>query len=157
MKFQAELKTLNNTLLIDKPKWVSLEDGEYQIEITTADADKTNKQRNYFFALVKDIARNQDGTPSSYMNWYALLLKMAHIKVNGVKVRNDALDAFKTLIKYFVIVEEKDDWSTVEIYKGVSEMNREEMRELIEVTLRYASKIGVHTDSYYNLKGQFEK
>ncbi len=151
MKFQADLKNLNGILCIDKPKWVQLEDGEYEIEIRSPDESKTTKQRNYFFALVKDIARNQDGNPKNYMNWYGILLKMANIKVNGIKIKKEALDSLKTICKYMVVMEEIDDWAIVDIYKGVSEMNKKEMIELIDVTLDLAAKLGVKTDSYYQL------
>lgn len=154
MKFQANLKTLGQTIMIEKPKWVNLDDGEYEIEIKSPDEDKTNRQRNYFFALVKDIARKQDGNASNYLNWYGVLLKMAQVKVSGIKIRNDALDTFKTLCKYFVVMEQDSEWATVEVYKGVSEMNKKEINELIDVTLDFANRLGVVTDNYYNLKGE---
>ena len=157
MKFQASLKTLNGTLLIDKPKWVCLEDGEYEIEIRSPDESKTTRQRNYFFALVKDIARQQDGNVKNYMNWYGILLKMAGIKVNGIKIKKEALDSLKTICKYMVVMEETNEWAIVDIYKGVSEMDKKEMIELIDVTLDFAIKLGVKTDAYYQLEDYYKK
>lgn len=154
MKFQASLKILNENILIDKPKWVHLEDGEYEIEIKSPDESKTNRQRNYFFALVKDIARVQDGNAKNYMNWYGILLKMAGIKVEGLKIKKVALDSLKTVCKYMVIMEDLGDWVIVDIYKGVSEMDKKEMCELIDVTLDFAFKVGAKTDAYYQLKGE---
>lgn len=152
MKFQANLKTINNTMIIDKPKWVNLEDGEFEIEIKSPDESKTNRQRNYFFALVKDIARNQDGNTKNYMNWYGILLKMAGIKVNGIAIKKNALDSLKTICKYMVVMEEKGEWAIVDIYKGVSEMDKKEMMELIDITLDFAVKVGAKTDAYYQLE-----
>lgn len=153
MKFQSNLKTLGQTIMVEKPKWVNLEDGEYEIEFKAPDESKTNRQRNYFFALVKDIARAQDGDASNYLNWYGVLLKMAQVKVTGIKIKKEALNLFKTLCKYFVVMEEDGEWATVEVYKGISEMNKKEVGELIDVTLKLASRLGVKTDNYYNLKG----
>lgn len=155
MKFQTSLKILNNSIILTKPKWVKLEDGEFEVEIRNPEESKTTRQRNYFFALVKDIARAQDGNAQNYMNWYGILLKTAGIRVTGIRIKKVALNALKSICKYMVIIGESDEWATVDIYKGVSEMDKKEMRELIDVTLDFAAKVGAKTDAYYQLQEEY--
>lgn len=148
---------MNNTIILTKPKWVKLEDGEFEVEIRSPEESKTTRQRNYFFALVKDIARAQDGNAQNYMNWYGVLLKMTGIRVTGIRIKKVALDALKSVCKYMVIIAENEEWATVDIYKGVSEMDKKEMRELIDVTLDFATKVGAKTDAYYQLQDWSKK
>ena len=47
-------------------------------------------------------------------------------------------------------MEEKAGYCLVEVYVGVSEMNKKEMMTLIEITLNYAESIGINTSLYRN-------
>lgn len=148
MEFDGKLKTMGNVLTIEMPYKSNIEDGEYHIIITEKEKNKTRRQVNYFFRLVREIATKQDGNASSFENYYGTLLKMAKIKVNGIWVRDDALDSFKRLVKHFVIMEKKNGFNYVEVYVGVSDMNIKEMQKLIEITINYAERIGINTDPY---------
>ena len=130
------------------PFRTTIEDGEYHITITDIEKNKTRRQVNYFFRLVREIATKQDGNASSMEMYYGTLLKMAKIKVNGIWVRDDALDSFKRLVKHFVIVEKKNGFNYVEVYVGVSDMNIKEMQRLIEITINYAERLGINTEAY---------
>ena len=112
--------------------------------------NKTRRQVNYFWKLIREIATKQDGNASNYMQYYGILLKMAQVKITGIWIKKEALNLFKRKVKHFVVMEEKAGYCLVEVYVGVSEMNKKEMMTLIEITLNYAESIGINTSLYRN-------
>ena len=150
MEFDANIKQMGNILSVEMPFRQKIDDGEYHVAITNKEQNKTRRQVNYFWKLIREIATKQDGNASNYMMYYGVLLKMAKVKISGIWIKKEALDLFKRKVKHFVVMEEKAGYCLVEVYMGVSEMNKKEMMTLIEITLNYAEMIGVDTKVYRN-------
>ena len=150
MEFDANIKQMGNILSVEMPFKQKIDDGEYHVAITGKVQNKTRRQVNYFWKLIREIATKQDGNASNYMQYYGILLKMAQVKITGIWIKNEALNLFKRKVKHFVVMEEKAGYCLVEVYVGVSEMNKKEMMTLIEITLNYAESIGINTSLYRN-------
>lgn len=148
MRLIADCKFMKNTVVLQTKYPVNLEDGEYSVEITEIEKDKTRRQVNYFWALIREIAKNEDGNAMDVERWYGLMLKRANIKVQGFWIKDEALDDFKRLVGHFVVLEKNKGFSKVEVYIGISQMNVKEMMSLIDTTIEYAEMLKIPT-SYW--------
>lgn len=132
----------------------NLEDGMYSIEIVPLEKDKTRRQVNYFWALMREIAKKLDNNTENTERYYLQILKMAGIKIEGIWIKTEALDEFKKYIKHFVITDTNKEYSLVNVYKGISEMTVKEMQTLIDVAISYAERCGVNTDYWMEVFNQ---
>lgn len=123
----------------------------YSVEILPIEKDKTRRQVNYFWSLMREIAKVNDGNTENAERYYLQCLKIAGVKIEGIWIRNDALDEFKKYIKHFVITDENKGYSLVNVYKGISEMDVKEMQKLIDVAIMYAESVGISTDYWMEM------
>ena len=146
MRLNCRCEVVGNTIVLHPTFYTGIKDGEYAIEIVPLEKDKTRRQVNYFWALMREISKVQDGDVANVERYYLQCLKMAGIKIEGIWIKDEALDEFKKYIKHFVVTETNKGFSLVNVYKGISEMDVKEMQKLIDVAINYAEAIGISTD-----------
>lgn len=151
MRMNCKCEVVGKTITLHPSFVPNLEDGMYAVEIVPIDKDKTRRQVNYFWALMREIAKKLDNNTENTERYYLQVLKMAGVKIEGIWIKTEALDEFKKYIKHFVITDTNKDYSLVNVYKGISEMSVKEMQSLIEVAINYAERVGVNTDYWMEI------
>lgn len=154
MKTIAETKFMGNTALISAPSPFPLEDGEYLITIEKKKKGRSLRQNKYFWKLLGEIQKHEDGQIKDVNELYTRLLEMAGAKYESMIIKHEALDRWKQLVRHVKVIKQQtvknELYDTIYTYYGSSTFSSKEMADLIDVTLRYASEIGVpDVDNYW--------
>ena len=153
MKTIAETKFIGNQALICSPIPFDLEDGEYLVSIEPKKKKRSLEQNRYFWALLGEIARKEDGDLRNIDDLYTHLLMMSGAKYEVLNIKHEALDGLKQLVKHVKVVKQSIVnhvvWDTVYVFYGSSKFDTGEMSNLIDTTLNYASEIGVENIGNY--------
>lgn len=133
--------------MISAPVPFGMEDGEYMITIEPKKKKRSLDQNRYFWALVGEIAKKENGDLKDVDDLYTNLLMMSGAKYETVIIRHEALDRFKSLVKHVKVMDQRivnhELYDTVYAFYGSSTFNTSEMADLIDTTLKYASEVGV--------------
>lgn len=129
----------------------------YTLEIKKLKSKRSLNQNNYFWKLIDEINKKQNGFKKDNWALYLQLLEMADIKYTYLQVLEDALDLVKRNFRACKVIEHRivngKDTVMVKVWDGQSNFNKEEMSALIEVTLDYAEQVGVPTTFYREVLG----
>ena len=156
MKTIADIEFIGTKASISSPVPFDLEDGEYMVTIEPKKRKRSLEQNAYFWSLVMEICKKEDGYLKEKEATYGNLLKMAGVKHVGFIIRHEALEDWLKMVKpsnYLIIsgqVVKGVPYDTVYVFNGSSTFDSKEMSKLIDTTLRYASEIGVpDVESYW--------
>ena len=147
MKTIAETKFIGNQALVSSPIPFGLEDGEYMITIEPKKKKRSLDQNKYFWALVGEIAKKENGDLKDVDTLYTHLLEMSGAKYETLIIKHEALDRFKGLVRHVRVMKQQivnhELYDTVYAFYGSSTFNTSEMTQLIDTTLNYAYEAGV--------------
>lgn len=155
MKILAKVNSVGNTLVAEACYPINLEDGDYELEIKKLSKKRSLEQNKYFWALVGEIAKREDGDLREVDKLYDNLLKIAGTKYEVAYMKKEAIESFKKfdVIKHYYIKEEKvvnnTLYATVYIFYGSSKFDTKQMSDLIDTTLKYAELVGVPNINNY--------
>lgn len=154
VKLIADVKVLDTTLMVQSPYKLNLEDGKYEIEIKELKNMKRSDQQNaLMWSLVNKICKKLNGNIYDSYDVYCQILEMAGVHYDDVKIKHEALDNFKKLVKHCKVVATRNENGTLYdycwVFRGISEMDSKEANQLIDTVIEYASKLGIDVDSDY--------
>lgn len=155
MKLIADIKTIGNTFIAKTNNPINLEDGEYALEIKKIRKARSLSQNAYFWALLGEICKLEDGDLRDEDTLYSNLLSMAGAKYETIYIKEEALKELKEceIIRHFRVVDravvKHQVFATVQIFYGSSQFDTKQMSDLIDTTLRYAEQVGVPNVANY--------
>lgn len=153
MKTIAQVKFIDKQALVSSPIQFNLEDGEYIVDITKKKNKRSLDQNRYFWALVGEIAQKENGDLRDVHNLYLNLLQMSGAKYETLMIKHEALERFKGLYRDIKVVNSTiinhEKYDLLYAFYGSSKFDSKEMTKLIDVTLNYASEIGVENVNNY--------
>ncbi len=169
MKFKSKIRMVANEdkkslLMLEldtyQAKYLDeLKDEELSVEIKKYRSNRSLRQNALLWKLIHEIDRVENGRNSEEgeMSIYCNLIKMAKVKTVFLETVEEAKsmleDTFR-VVKERERRESKKGTTTVlyECYIGTSKFDTKEMTDFIEITLDYASKIGVNLIGYEELR-----
>jgi len=107
MKTIAETKFIGNQAMISSPVAFNMEDGEYLITIEPKKKKRSIDQNRYFWALVGEIARKENGDLKDIDNLYTNLLQIAGAKYETLIIKHEALNRFKSLVRHVKVIRQQ--------------------------------------------------
>ena len=154
MRTIAETKFIGNQALVSAPVPFNLDDGEYLVSIEPKKKKRSLDQNRYFWKLVGEIAKTENGDLKDVDDLYTHLLQMAGAKYESLIIKHEALERFKGLVRHVKIMKQQvinhELYDTVWAFYGSSQFDTSEMSQLIDTTLKYAEEAGVpDVNSYW--------
>ncbi len=154
MRTIAETKFIGNQALVSAPVPFNLDDGEYLVSIEPKKKKRSLDQNRYFWKLVGEIAKKENGDLRDVDELYTNLLQMSGAKYESVIIKHEALERFKSLVRHVKIMKQQvinhELYDTVWAFYGSSQFDTSEMAQLIDTTLKYAEEAGVpDVNSYW--------
>ena len=153
MRTIAETKFIGNQALISAPIPFELEDGEYMVSIEPKKKRRSLDQNRYFWALLGEIAKKEDGNLRNIENLYTHLLEMSGAKYETLIIKHEALKRFQSLVRHVKVVKQQvidhEVYDTIYAFYGSSKFDSGEMSQLIDTTLNYAYEVGVEDIKNY--------
>ena len=154
MRTIAETKFIGNQALISAPVPFNLEDGEYMVSIEAKKKKRTLDQNKYFWAILGEISKKENGDLQNVDALYTHLLEMAGAKYETLIIKHEALERFKELVRHVKVIKQQivnhELYDTVYAFYGSSTFDTKEMTQLIDTTLNYAYEVGVEDlESYW--------
>lgn len=122
------------------------------VEISETRKGKSLNQNNYFWHLVGEITMTESGkmNESDRLQIYRNLLYGAGLKPESVSILKEAFNTFihrLDHLRVYVITggyfRDGCEYITVDLYFGISQYDKDEMKDLIDYTLQYAEEIGL--------------
>lgn len=92
MKFVGNIERYGTKIIVDLPNGNEIKEGRYIIEITDIKDKRSLNQNNYFWKLVREISKAENGTATDeeVHEVYLNLLKMAKIKYDILTLKAEA-------------------------------------------------------------------
>ena len=153
MKTIALIKFIDNQALVSAPAAFNLDDGEYMVSIEQKRNKRSLDQNRYFWALLGEITKKENGDLKEINNLYVHLLKMAGAKYEVCMIKHEALERFKSLYRDVMVVKQttinNELYDLLYAFYGSSKFDSKEMTTLIDVTLNYAYEVGVESVKNY--------
>ena len=153
MKTIALIKFIDNQALVSAPAAFNLDDGEYMVNIEPKRNKRSLDQNRYFWALLGEITKKENGDLKEINNLYVHLLKMAGAKYEVCMIKHEALERFKSLYRDVMVVKQttinNELYDLLYAFYGSSKFDSKEMTTLIDVTLNYAYEVGVDSVKNY--------
>lgn len=154
MKFVGKVKTMGNMLMVEAPRYVSIPDGEYQLDIRDAkNLKRSDRQNSMMWGIVNQIAKKLDGNTSGAYGLYCQILEMSGIPYWEYRIDDRALDNAKKLLKHVKVVSQDIEGDRLMdncwVFPGISEMTTGEASQLIDTVKWYASEVGIDVDEDY--------
>ena len=154
MRTIAETKFIGNQALISAPVPFGLEDGEYMVSIEPKKKKRSLDQNKYFWALLGEISKKENGDLQQVDSLYTHLLQMAGAKYETLIIKHEALERFKSLVRHVKVIKQQvinhELYDTIYAFYGSSMFDTKEMTQLIDTTLNYAYEVGVEdVDNYW--------
>lgn len=157
IKLIGDVKSIGNSIMIQAVNLLNnIEDGKYTIELKKYHKGRSLNQNAYFWKLVSEIAIKENGCLSDIDSIYSNLLKLSGAKYEVLYMKEEAFESLKKneIIRHCLVVKRQvvnnQAMITALIFYGSSNFDTKEMSNLIDVTLKYASEIGVeHVDDYW--------
>ena len=153
MKTVVESKFIGNQAMLSAPVPFNLEDGEYLVSLEPKKKKRSLDQNRYFWALLGEISRKENGNLKDVENLYTHLLEMSGAKYETLIIRHDALERFKSLVRHVKVVKQQivnhDIYDTVYAFYGSSTFDTSEMNHLIDTAIDYAYEVGVENPEYW--------
>lgn len=154
MRTIAQTRFVDNKAILCAPLPFDLADGEYMITIEPKKRKRSLDQNAYFWKLIGEISKKENGTLSDVENIYINLLEMAGAKYVGMIIKHEALEDFRKQMRHVKVIKQQTVknvlYDTIYAFYGSSTFSTDEMSQLIDVTLRYAEEVGVEdVESYW--------
>lgn len=155
MKTIAQTKFIGNQALISAPVPFGLEDGEYMVSIEPRKKKRTLDQNRYFWALLGEICKKENGDLRNIDDLYTHLLQMSGAKYEVLIIKHEALARFSSLarLRHVKLVKQQvinhELYDMVYAFYGSSQFDTSEMSQLIDTTLNYAYEVGVEDVNNY--------
>lgn len=153
MKTVAEAKFIGNQALISSPIPFNLDDGEYLISLDPKKKKRTLEQNRYFWALLGEISKKENGSLKDIDTLYAHLLEMAGAKYETLIIKHEALERFKRLVRHVKVIKQQvinhEVYDTIYVFYGSSTFDKAQMMQLIDITIDYAYEVGVENPEYW--------
>ena len=153
MKTICEAKFINNQALISSPVPFNLEDGEYLVSLDRKKKKRTLDQNKYFWALLGEISKKENGNLQNVDNLYTFLLQMSGAKYETLIIKHEALERFKSMVRHVKVVKQQTInhvvYDTIYAFYGSSTFDTSEMNRLIDTTINYAYEVGVENPEYW--------
>lgn len=130
---------------------MNLDDGAYEVKIKEKDVTHTLEQIKKLWATIDDISRKEYGDISESETIYFQILNMAGVKTYKYVIPTASIKDFRKKVRSMkVISDEVIDHQAVSVVnvclKGVSEMSKKEVSQVIETTVKWASELGIETE-----------
>ena len=122
------------------------------VEMSEVRKGKSLNQNNFFWHLVGEITITESGrmTEADRIDTYRNLLYGAGLKPESVSVLKEAFETFihrLDHLRVYVITggyfRDGNEYITADLYFGITQYDKEEMKDLIDYTLQYAEEIGL--------------
>ena len=157
MRVIGDVKSIGSSIMIQADNLLeSIADGTYSIEFKKYRKGRSLDQNAYFWKLVTEIAKKEDGDLRNKDVLYCHLLEMAGAKYEILYMQEDALESLKQheIVRDVKVIRREvinnQAMVTVYMFYGSSTFDTKEMADLIDVTLKYAAEVGVeNVDSYW--------
>lgn len=147
MKTIANTKFIGNQAMISAPVPFQLEDGEYMVTIEPKKKKRSLDQNSYFWALLGEICKKENGDLRDVEDLYVNLLEMSGAKYAALIVKHEALEDLKKMVRHIKVIKQQtvknELYDTIYTFYGSSTFTTSEMSQLIDVTLKYAEEVGV--------------
>lgn len=160
MKLIAETKSMNDVLILQSKTPFVLEDGLYDVEIKPISKKRTNRQNSYFWALLGEISKKENGDLKDVETLYVRLLMMSGAKYEVIYAQHDALESLRDfdVVRHVQIVKQEvvknKVYDTAYVFYGSSKMSTKEFGDLLDTTLNYAAEMGIYTPYWEELLKQ---
>ena len=157
MRLIGDVKSIGSSIMIQADNLLeALEDGQYMVEFQKYRKSRSLDQNAYFWKLVTEISKKENGDLRDVETLYSHLLMMAGAKYEVLYMREDALESLRSnkIVKHCKVIKREvinnQAMVTVYLFYGSSTFDTKEMSDLIDVTLKYAAEVGVeNVDSYW--------
>ena len=153
MKTIAESKFIGNQAMLSAPVPFNLEDGEYLVSIEPKKKKRSLDQNRYFWALLGEISRKENGNLRDIDTLYTHLLEMSGAKYETLIIKHEALERFRSLVRHVKVVKQQvinhEVYDTVFAFYGSSTFDTVEMMRLLDTTIDYAYEVGVENPEYW--------
>ena len=156
MKVIGDVRSIGSSIMIQADNMLStLDDGKYTVEFKKYRKGRSLDQNAYFWALVGEIAKKEDGDLRNKDILYTHLLMMAGAKYEVIYGTEEGVNALKEtgIIRDCLIQNRKMTMGvpmvTAYVFYGSSKFDTKEMSDLIDTTLKYASEVGVENVNDY--------
>ncbi len=132
----------------------TLEKQPYSIVLSDAKDLRTNEQNRFMWALIREIASNENSFSNDDWEVYCGMLRLAKAKYTYITVLAEGKDALATAHGVRAVEwlgnEERNGntFYKARIYLGSSQMDTKEMSVLIDKTIEYAEQLGIDTEYY---------
>ncbi len=133
----------------------SLKKQGYSLVINDIKEIRTLGQNGFLWALIREIAKNENSFSNDDWEVYCGLLRLAKAKYTYITVLEDGKDALSQAHGVRAVewlgTETRENGKTfykARIYLGSSQMDTKEMSVLIDKTLEYAENLGIDTEYY---------
>ena len=153
MKTIAESKFIGNQAMLNAPVPFNLEDGEYLVSIEPKKKKRSLDQNRYFWALLGEISKKENGNLRNIDTLYLHLLEMSGAKYEVLIIKHEALERFTSMVKHVKVVKQQvvnhEIYDTVYVFYGSSTFSTTEMMQLLDTTIDYAYEVGVENPEYW--------
>lgn len=153
MKTVALTKFVENKAILCAPLPFELDDGEYMVTIEPKKKKRSLDQNAYFWKLLGEISKKENGDLRDVETIYTNLLEMAGSKYTSMIIKHEALDDLRKQIRHVKVIKQQTVknvlYDTIYAFYGSSAFNTSEMSQLIDVALRYAEEVGVEDVENY--------
>lgn len=148
------MKTMKLNAIIKENRIINrfdLEDGIYALDIKHKGDSKTLEQTRKLWATIDDISRAEYGDISQSNGIYLQILKMSGIRTDKILINEEALEDLKKKTKALSIVSKETinhmPYVVVNVcFMGISEMSKQEVSQVIETAIKWASELGIDTE-----------
>lgn len=149
--------SLNVTFKVDNFRFQrylkELEKKEYSLEISEIRQKRSLEQNRMLWALIHEIAMNENAPINDDWEMYCYFLSLAKAKYTYISVIEDGLEDLKKEVRALRVLsyEKRKNgkrFANCQVFIGSSKMSKEEMSKLIDVVLQYAEELGIDTEYY---------
>lgn len=153
----SEDGSLNVTFKVDNFRFQrylkELEKKEYSLEISEIRQKRSLEQNRMLWALIHEIAVNENAPINDDWEMYCYFLSLAKAKYTYISVVEDGLENLKKEVRALRVLsyEKRQNgkrFANCQVFLGSSKMNKEEMARLIDVVVGYAEELGIDTEYY---------
>ena len=153
MKTIAESKFIGNQAMLNAPVPFNLEDGEYLVSIEPKKKKRSLDQNRYFWALLGEISKKENGNLRNIDTLYLHLLERSGAKYEVLIIKHEAVERFISMVKHVKVVKQQivnhEVYDTVYVFYGSSTFSTTEMMQLLDTTIDYAYEVGVENPEYW--------
>lgn len=135
----------------DRTQIKSIEkDKQYRTSLTPVKSSRTAEQNNLMWALIHEIADEENGVANTENEWdvYLRALEKAGAKYEYIACLPEAesilLSQFRAIRKMNSFEHNNRIFNQYKVFYGSSKMDKEEMSKLLEVVLDMAAEYGIY-------------